>query len=221
MSSIAAPKDRWSVRQRYVAAPATDELGGRAPFAGAAWCGGAPVCGAAEVSLAGEAVEYRGQARAEHLRPDAAEQPGHEQPADAGEAGVLVGEAGPGRVRCEPVWETPALRAYQSDMMDQFTSMAAGILAARAGMRADHPEPQVAAAALLGLWRIQYRALPRYLDGARTPAEVRQAVTADAGRAARLDCHSQADQVVLGHARADLSQEIGPQKISAAGSDYH
>jgi hypothetical protein len=84
------------------------------------------------------------------------------------------------------IWETPALRAYQSDMMDQFTSMAAGILAARAGMRADDPEPQVAAAALLSLWRIQYRALPRYLDGVRTPAEVHQAVSADVGRAARL-----------------------------------
>jgi AcrR family transcriptional regulator len=84
------------------------------------------------------------------------------------------------------IWETPALRAYQSDMMDQFTSMAAGILAARAGMRADDPEPQVAAAALLSLWRIQYRALPRYLDGARTPAEVHQAVTADVRRAARV-----------------------------------
>jgi AcrR family transcriptional regulator len=84
------------------------------------------------------------------------------------------------------IWETPSLRAYQSDMMDQSTAMVAGILAGRAGMCPDDPEPQVAAAALLGLWRIQYRALPRYLDGARTPAEVRQAVTADVRRAARL-----------------------------------
>jgi AcrR family transcriptional regulator len=84
------------------------------------------------------------------------------------------------------IWETPALRAYQGDTMDQVTAMVAGILAGRAGMRPDDPEPQVAAAALLGLWRIQYRALPRYLDGMRTPAEVHQAVTADVRRAARL-----------------------------------
>jgi AcrR family transcriptional regulator len=84
------------------------------------------------------------------------------------------------------IWETPALRAYQGDMMDQSTAMVAEILAERAGMRADDPEPQAAAAALLGLWRIQYRALPRYLDGTRTPAQVQQAVTADVRRAARL-----------------------------------
>jgi AcrR family transcriptional regulator len=82
--------------------------------------------------------------------------------------------------------DTPSLRAYQSDMMDQFTAMAAGILAGRAGMRPDDPEPRIAATALLGLWRIQYQALPKYLNGPRTPAQVHQAVTADVRRAARL-----------------------------------
>jgi AcrR family transcriptional regulator len=81
---------------------------------------------------------------------------------------------------------TPSLRAYQSDMMDQFTATVAGILAGRAGMRTDDPEPQIAAVALLGLWRVQYRALPRYLDGTRTPAQVHQAVTAHVRRAACL-----------------------------------
>ena len=84
------------------------------------------------------------------------------------------------------IWDTPSLRAYQSDMMDQFTAMAAGILAGRAGLRPDDPEPRIAATALLGLWRIQYRALPKYLDGARTPVEVHQAVTAEVRRAACL-----------------------------------
>jgi AcrR family transcriptional regulator len=84
------------------------------------------------------------------------------------------------------IWETPALRAYQSDLTDQATAMVAGILAGRAGLRPDDPEPQVAATALLGLWRVQYRALPRYLDGTRTPAQLHQAVTADVHRAARL-----------------------------------
>jgi len=81
---------------------------------------------------------------------------------------------------------TPSLRAYQSDMMDQFVAVAAGILAGRAGMSADDPEPQIAATALLGLWRIQFQSLSRHLDGTRTPAQVHQAVTADVRRAARL-----------------------------------
>ena len=38
----------------------------------------------------------------------------------------------------------------------------------------------------LGLWRIQFQSLTNYLDGTRTPAQVRQAVTADVRRAARL-----------------------------------
>jgi AcrR family transcriptional regulator len=81
---------------------------------------------------------------------------------------------------------TPSLRAYQSDMMDQFTGVAAAILAGRAGMSPDDPEPQIAATALLGLWRIQFQSLSKYLDGTRTPAQVHQAVTADVHRAAQL-----------------------------------
>ena len=81
---------------------------------------------------------------------------------------------------------TPSLRAYQSDMMDQFVAVAAEILAGRAGTGPDDPEPQIAATALLGLWRIQFQALSRYLDGSRTPAEVHEAVTADVRRAALL-----------------------------------
>ena len=81
---------------------------------------------------------------------------------------------------------TPSLRAYQSDMMDQFTAVAAAILAERAGMSPDDPEPQIAATALLGLWRVQFQGLAKYLDGIRTPAQVHEAVTADVHRAARL-----------------------------------
>jgi hypothetical protein len=71
-------------------------------------------------------------------------------------------------------------------MIDQFTGVAAEILAARAEMSADDPEPQIAATALLGLWRIQFQGLSKYLDGTRTAAEIHQAVTADVHRAARL-----------------------------------
>ena len=81
---------------------------------------------------------------------------------------------------------TPSLRVHQGDMMDQFTAVAAAILAERAAMSADDPEPLIAATALLGLWRIQFRSLTKYLDGTRTPAQVHQAVRADVRRAARL-----------------------------------
>ncbi len=81
---------------------------------------------------------------------------------------------------------SPSLRAHQSDMMDQFVAVAAEILAGRAGVSPDDPEPQIAASTLLGLWRIQYQALSKYLDGIRTPAQVHEAVTADVNRAAQL-----------------------------------
>jgi hypothetical protein len=81
---------------------------------------------------------------------------------------------------------TPSLRAHLSDMTDQLVAVAAEILAGRAAMSADDPEPQIAATALLGLWRVQFLSLSKYLDGTRTPGQVRQAVTADVHRAARL-----------------------------------
>jgi AcrR family transcriptional regulator len=79
---------------------------------------------------------------------------------------------------------TPSLRAYQSDMMDQFVSVAAEILAARASMNADDPEPQIAARALLGLWHVQAESLRKHLSGPL--AQIHEMVTADVRRAARL-----------------------------------
>lgn len=64
---------------------------------------------------------------------------------------------------------TPSLRAYQADVMDQAAAGAAEVLAARAGMTAADPEPQIAAKALLGLWRVQADSLRRYLDVASHP----------------------------------------------------
>jgi AcrR family transcriptional regulator len=81
---------------------------------------------------------------------------------------------------------TSSLRAYQGDMMASYVAVAAEILAARTGMSVGDPEPQIAAAALLGLWRIQSQSLSRNLDGTRTPAQIHEAVTADIRRAARL-----------------------------------
>lgn len=84
---------------------------------------------------------------------------------------------------------TPALRAYQADMMDQFASVAAEILAARAGMTATEPEPQIAARALLGLWSVQGDSLRSHLDHAPDPSRLHELVTADVRRAARLIDH--------------------------------
>ena len=78
----------------------------------------------------------------------------------------------------------PSLRAYQSDMMDQFVSVAAEILAARAGLPAGDPEPQIAARALLGLWPVQAESLRKHLSAA--PGRVHELVTADVRRAAAL-----------------------------------
>jgi AcrR family transcriptional regulator len=86
----------------------------------------------------------------------------------------------------DPIRATPALRAYQADMMEQSAAAAAEVLAARAGMMPDDPEPQVAARALLGLWRVQADSLRKHLDVAPTPARLHDLVTADVRRAARL-----------------------------------
>jgi AcrR family transcriptional regulator len=80
---------------------------------------------------------------------------------------------------------TPSLRAYQSDMMDQFVSVAAGILAARAGLSPDDPEPQIAARALLGLWHVQAQSLRKHLAATRLD-RIHEQVTADVRRAAHL-----------------------------------
>jgi AcrR family transcriptional regulator len=84
------------------------------------------------------------------------------------------------------IHQTPSLRAYQSDMMDQFVTVAAEILAARSQMSPDDPEPQIAARALLGLWHVQAASLRRHLDASRTPAQVHDAVAVDVRRAARV-----------------------------------
>jgi AcrR family transcriptional regulator len=81
---------------------------------------------------------------------------------------------------------TPSLRAYQRDTTERLIGVAAEVLAQRAGLGAADPEPRIAASALLGLWPIQFQALGEYLDGTRTPEQLREAVTAQVDRAARL-----------------------------------
>jgi hypothetical protein len=81
---------------------------------------------------------------------------------------------------------TPSLRAAQRDMMDRLVQVAAEAMADRAGVSPDDPEPQIAAAAMLGLWRIQFHALRLSMTGARSFDEVYEEVTAAVTRAARL-----------------------------------
>jgi AcrR family transcriptional regulator len=104
----------------------------------------------------------------------------------------LAGQDDPARA-CEAVRRfgdmiraTPSLRAYQADMMDQFASIAAGVLAARTGANAGDPEPRIAARALLGLWHVQADSLRKHLDGGYPPARLHEMVTTDVRRAARL-----------------------------------
>jgi AcrR family transcriptional regulator len=80
---------------------------------------------------------------------------------------------------------TPSLRAYMSDMMDQWVSIAAGILADRAGHSPEDPEPQIAARALLGLWHVQAESLRKHLRG-KNLHRVQRDVTEDVRRAAHL-----------------------------------
>jgi AcrR family transcriptional regulator len=81
---------------------------------------------------------------------------------------------------------TPALRAHQNETMSELVLTTTSLLASRAGLSADDPEPQVAASALIGLWSVHFTALRKYLDGARSPADVHEAVTADVEAAAQL-----------------------------------
>jgi AcrR family transcriptional regulator len=81
---------------------------------------------------------------------------------------------------------TPSLRAAQRDMMDRLVQVAAEAMADRAGVSPDDPEPQIAAAAMLGLWRIQFQALRLSMSGSRSFDEVCEEVTAAVTRAAKL-----------------------------------
>ena len=120
--------------------------------------------------------------------------------------------------------ETPSLRAAQRDMMDRLVQVAAEALADRAGVSPDDPEPQIAAASILGLWRIQYQALRLYATGQRSFAEIRQEVGAEVARAARLvDSGLWAFEVMVQgrgtreqlRVAADAAQEAGRQVAAA------
>jgi AcrR family transcriptional regulator len=84
------------------------------------------------------------------------------------------------------IMATPSLRAHQRDMMERSVVVVVELLAERAGLSPDDPEPQIAATALLGLWQVHFQGLRKYLDDTRTLAQFEQAVADDVRRAARL-----------------------------------
>ena len=82
---------------------------------------------------------------------------------------------------------TPALRARRHDMADELAAAAAEALAERYAADPGDPEPRIAATALIGLWQIQFDSLRSHLTGGvHAPAPLREAVTRDVERAARL-----------------------------------
>jgi AcrR family transcriptional regulator len=86
----------------------------------------------------------------------------------------------------EMINQTPALRAARWEMLDRMGQVAAEGMAARAGVDPDDPEPQIAASAILGLWRVQFGSMARHAIGDRTAIQLRDAVIADVRRAAHL-----------------------------------
>jgi hypothetical protein len=59
-------------------------------------------------------------------------------------------------------------------------------LASRAGLSATDPLPQIAAIALMGLWRVYAAGLARCLASGHSPSQVRELVTADARPTAEI-----------------------------------
>jgi AcrR family transcriptional regulator len=86
----------------------------------------------------------------------------------------------------EMINQTPALRAAQWEMLDRMGQVAAEGMAARAGVDPGDPEPQIAASAILGLWRVLFGSMARHAIGDRTAIALRDAVIADVRRAAHL-----------------------------------
>ena len=86
----------------------------------------------------------------------------------------------------EMINSTPSLKKAQSDMTERVADLAARTLAERAGVDPDDPEPQIAADALLGLWRIYFSAGLKYADEGISLAKFKELILSDVERAARL-----------------------------------
>jgi len=107
---------------------------------------------------------------------------------------------------------TPSLRAAERDMDDRLVQVVAEAMAARAGVAPEDPEPQIAAHAIMGLWRVQFRSMRRHADDTRTPEEVCRLVLDDVRRAARL-----IDTGVWSFGMV-VQGRSGPQQLKAAAT---
>lgn len=86
----------------------------------------------------------------------------------------------------EMIDSTPALKSAQMEMTERVAQVAARAMAQRAGINPDDPEPQIAADALLGLWRVYFRACFKYAQEGTSLSEFERRVRDDVQRAARL-----------------------------------
>ena len=86
----------------------------------------------------------------------------------------------------ELVDSVPSLRNYHRGMMDRLVDVTAEAIAGTLGRAADDPETQIAATSLVGLFRIQFRAIRRLADGTRPPRAVQEGVRNEVRRAAAV-----------------------------------
>jgi AcrR family transcriptional regulator len=82
--------------------------------------------------------------------------------------------------------QTPSLLAYQSLMLEKYVSAAVEVLARRANVEKDDPEPQIAARGIMCLWLIQAQSLRRHLRKRTRSASIQALVKAEVQRAAVL-----------------------------------
>jgi AcrR family transcriptional regulator len=102
---------------------------------------------------------------------------------------VPPGRAGAAALRrfTELLESTQSLRAAQRDLDTRLVAVAAQAMAERAGLSAHEPEVQIAAQAIVGLWRIQFAGLRRYAAaGVTVSGGLREKISAEVARAARL-----------------------------------
>lgn len=89
----------------------------------------------------------------------------------------------------ELVDSVPSLRNYHRGMMDRLVDATAEAVADSLGRVVDDPETQIAATSLVGLFRIQLRAIRKLADGTLPPHAVQRRVRSEVRRAATLVDH--------------------------------
>lgn len=86
----------------------------------------------------------------------------------------------------ELVDSVPSLGSYHRDMMDRLIDVTADAVADRLGTTTDGPETQITATSLVGMFRVQQRAIGRLANGVTGPHELQQRVRSEVRRAATV-----------------------------------